>query len=649
MTNHISYNSCVTPISRGVMLLRVLAFICFSLRTALVMADDKGTPKHLGHIETTARKPNVLLIYSDDHGYADLGAQGVDKDIVTPHIDQLARDGIQFPRGYVTAPQCVPSRAGVITGRYQQRFGVEDNQQGPLPLAELTIAERLKPAGYVSCQVGKWHLEKARREGAQEDKQNNDSASSSFLPLGQGFDEYYTGPMNSFVASHDLQGNKLANAPQTLKDRRFRCAWQTDAALSFVERHADEPFFLYLGYFTPHVPLESPEPWFSQTPEHLPKERRQALAMIAAMDDGIGRLRAKLRDVGIEKNTLIFFISDNGAPLSRGAWNGSLNLPLTGEKGMLTDGGVRTPFVAAWPGTLPAGQTYEHPVSALDVASTSVALAGLPHDENLDGVNLMPFLTGENAAAPHDYLYWRWRSQAAVLEFPWKLIRLGADERYLFDTTTFEGETRNLIMQHPEIAARLEGKLKSWSDGLTPPGLPMDLNAQDANFYSTHLNETPVEPARSSMNRRRTATAKTDSAPSQGWLVRNGSIAVRDGALVITPDADGKANSRTFLSRNRLDLAGPVMVTLNIRASQGGASSFAWRTKTQSDFVSENSVAFNWPTSAQWQEVKVAIPDQGRLTHLRLMSAKGGNNVEIQTIEFQPSDGKIQSFRFDSK
>jgi len=142
-------------------------------------------------------------------------------------------------------------------------------------------------------------------------------------------------PKSIPLLEHDLQGNKLANAPQTLKDRRFRCVWQTDAALSFVERHAREPFFLYLAYFTPHVPLESPEPWFSQTPEHLPKERRQTLAMIAAMDDGIGRLRATLRDVGIEKNTLIFFISDNGAPLSRGAWNGSLNLPLTGEKGML--------------------------------------------------------------------------------------------------------------------------------------------------------------------------------------------------------------------------------------------------------------------------------------------------------------------------
>jgi uncharacterized sulfatase len=184
--------------------------------------------------------------------------------------------------------------------------------------------------------------------------------------------------MNSFLASHDLKGARLPNAPQRLTDPRFRCVWQTDAAISFIERHEHDPFFLYLAYYTPHVPLESPEPWFSKTPAHLPKERRQALAMMAAMDDGVGRVRAALRARSMEKSTLVFFIGDNGAPLKEGAWNGSLNLPFTGEKGMLTDGGVRVPFVAAWPGTLPAGRIYTPAVSALDVAATAVALAGLP-------------------------------------------------------------------------------------------------------------------------------------------------------------------------------------------------------------------------------------------------------------------------------
>jgi uncharacterized sulfatase len=444
-----------------------------------------GAPA-LAPAATSRARPNVILIFSDDHGFTDLGAQGVDRDIQTPHLDALARDGVRFARGYVTAPQCVPSRAGVITGRYQQRFGVDDNLKGPLPLAAVTIAERLKPAGYVSGQVGKWHLEPtARAENAAPA-----GGERGFLPGDQGFDDYYTGPMNSFLASHDLKGNRLPNAPQRLSDPRFRCVWQTDAAVSFIERHAREPFFLYLAYYTPHVPLESPEPWFSRTPAHLPRQRRQALAMIAAMDDGIGRVRATLRTQGIEKDTLIFFIGDNGAPLRPAAWNGSLNLPHTGEKGMLTDGGVRVPFVAAWPGTFPAGRVYEPAVISLDVAATAAAVAGLPADPALDGVNLVPFLTGEKSGAPHETLFWRWRSQAAVLEGKWKLVLLGT-QRHLFDTSTPDGETRNLLTTYPEIGDRLYAKLQAWDATLQTPGLPMEKNPQDAAFFATHVEKVP--------------------------------------------------------------------------------------------------------------------------------------------------------------
>ncbi len=459
--------------------------------TIIMLAVMTAPPAAVHAADTHKRtRPNFIVIYSDDHGWADLGAQGADADIRTPHLDRLARDGVRFARGYVSAPQCVPSRAGLITGRYQQRFGVDDNLKGPLPQAELTLAERLKEAGYVSCQVGKWHLEptgKADKRGAIGP---SGQPVYAFLPVGQGFDEYYTGPMNRFVASHDLRGNALADAPRTLTDRRFRCLWQTDAAVSFIERHARDPFFLYLAYFTPHVPLESPEPWFAKTPAHLPRERRQALAMIAAMDEGVGKLRDTLRKVGLDRNTLIFFISDNGAPLKEGAWDGSLNAPLIGEKGMLTDGGVRTPFVAAWPGTLPAGKVYEPAVINLDVAATTVALAGLPHDPALDGVNLMPFLLGERSGAPHDALFWRWRSQAAVLEGHWKLILLGPHQRYLFDVTRPDGETRNLIRQYPEIAARLESRLKAWAGTLKTPGLPTDVNSQDQLFFNAHVDKT---------------------------------------------------------------------------------------------------------------------------------------------------------------
>ena len=201
-----------------------------------------------------------------------------------------------------------------------------------------------------------------------------------------------------------------------------------------------------------------------------------------------------VRTKGIEQNTLIFFIGDNGAPLRPAAWNGSLNLPLVGEKGMLTDGGVRVPFVAAWPGTIPAGKVYEPMVSALDVAATANALAGLPADRALDGVNLIPFLTGEKNTAPHEALFWRWRSQAAILDGRWKLVLLG-EQRYLFDTTLPAGETSNLVNQNPDIAARLHARLQTWDATLNPPGLPSAIVAQDQSFFDTHIEKKPVPAA----------------------------------------------------------------------------------------------------------------------------------------------------------
>ena len=583
-------------------------------------------------------KPNILVIYTDDHGWADLGAQGVDKNIRTPNIDKLAADGLRFFRGYVSAPQCVPSRAGLITGRYQEKFGVEDNNKGPLPLGEMTIPKRLKAAGYISGQVGKWHLSGEGTEDAASQK--------GHLPPNVGFDEYFCGTMNRYWASHDLAGHPFADAPQSVSDTRFRITVQTEAALSFLNRRAakpQQPWFLYLAYFAPHVPLESPEPWFSKTPTNLPIERRQALSMIAAMDEGVGKIRGKLRAMGVETNTLIFCISDNGAPLHPGAWNGSLNLPLIGEKGMLTDGGVRTPFIAAWPGMLPAGKVYDWPVINLDVASTAVALAGLPHDDKLDGVNLMPYLKGEKQNAPHDYLYWRWRSQSSVLEYPWKLIHLGTNENYLFDVTKPEGELKNLIKDHPDIVSRLDSKLNHWCDSLKPPGPAIPENKADDDFYAAHVDKT----IDSSLYGKHVDNAKKGVAKAaaaggvQGWLYREGTMAVRDGSLVLRPK-----NAGAFLTHPSLNVPGPVTVVMRVRATQGGASSLTWRTKTTADFTPENSAAFDWPTSSEWQEVKIQLPVADSLVHLRINPGKDCAGVEIQSIELRGQNAKPQIWHF---
>ncbi|MBE7495140.1 MAG: sulfatase-like hydrolase/transferase [Verrucomicrobiaceae bacterium] len=569
-----------------------------------------------------ANKPNILVIYSDDHGWADLGVQGVDRDIRTPQLDQLARDGVRCTRGYVSAPQCVPSRAGVLTGRYQQRFGMEDNNKGALPLSEITIAERLKPAGYLTGQVGKWHLD-LRAEVMGAGKKDR-SALVEHMPHGQGFDEYFRGELTKFYASHDLQNNAFPDAPHLVEDKRFRVDVQTEAALAFLKRRestADQPWFLYLAYFTPHVPLESPEPWFSKTPKHLPIQRRQALAMMAAMDHGIGQIRSRLKEMGQQENTLIFFIGDNGAPTHEGHWDGSINKPMLGEKGMLTDGGTRVPFLVCWPGTLPAGTVYEKPVMNLDVAATANALAGLPADAKLDGVNLIPFLKGENTAPPHEHLFWRWRTQAAVLEFPWKLIRFGADEQFLFDTTTPEGEKTNLIAAHPDIAARLNARLKAWSDELQPPGLPTEMHAQDAQFYAEHIDPrfaaaAPKKP-------------KDDPNAILGWLCRNGTLSRENGALLVK--ADPAAKSPPFLTFSPLDFLGPARLTIRTRGQISGAGSVSYRIRHETDFDPKKRVAFEWEP----ETTTVRIGATSRLIHLRIYLPANTQQADIERITLQ--------------
>ncbi|MGA0133453.1 MAG: sulfatase [Opitutales bacterium] len=564
-----------------------------------------------------ARRPNILVIFSDDHGWADLGANGADKDIRTPELDRLARDGVRFTQGYVTAPQCVPSRAGLMTGRYQQRFGVDDNNKGPLPLEEKTIAERLKAGGYVTGQVGKWHLDLTGSKRGDKGVR----LSKDHMPHAQGFDEYFRGELRQFYASHDLQGRPFADAPHAVTDSRFRVEVQTEAALSFLDRRkadAERPWFLYLAWYAPHVPLESPEPWFSRTPAHLPKERRQALAMIAAMDDGLGRIRRKLAEIGADQDTLLFFIGDNGAPLG-GAWNGSLNLPMRGQKGMVSEGGNRVPFVAAWPGRIPAGAVHASPVISLDVAATAVAAAGLPADPALDGVDLLPRLNGA-AAAPRT-LYWRWGSQAAVLEHPHKLVLLGDRTRLLFDVTDPAGESADadLLKQRPEVAAALDRKLKDWAETLKTPGLPTSFDRHHEELFAT-----------AGITK---ATQGVGTPAPDEWICRNGKTERRDGALRIIPEG----TRRAFIARTGIDLKGPLTIVLK-GASPPGKGAVSWRTEGQSDFLPANAREFEWP--ADGQETKLMLPVMQKVIHLRLTPPAGGNQAGLRSIRIMGPDGE---------
>lgn len=438
-----------------------------------------------GPAAVVPERPNVIIVFTDDHGWADLGIQSVLTDVKTPFTDQLARDGVRFSRGYVTAPQCVPSRAGLMTGRYQTRFDMEDNNGGPLPLSEKTLADRMKAAGYVTGMVGKWHLESLIQNPKKPD---GEQPRDAYLPQARGFDEYWQGSRLNYEVNLDLQGNLIPDGPKKVRDPRFRIDVQTDAALSFMQRRAvdKKPFFLYLAYFAPHVPLEKP-PKYMDRFKNVPDEtRRMALAAISAVDDGVGRIREFLEQKGLAENTVIFYMSDNGAPTRPGAWDGSLNDPWKGEKGMLTDGGVRLPFIMAWPGHVPAGQVFDKPVISMDATATTVALSGLPVPPEFDGVNLIPFVTGERTDAPHKNLCWRWRSQAAILEDEWKLWFVAPDRWMLFANTGTTPETEDVSAQHPEVFSRLRAKLEAFASQQNPPGLPTELHPGDKNFLTIH-------------------------------------------------------------------------------------------------------------------------------------------------------------------
>ncbi len=427
-------------------------------------------------------KPNIIVFYTDDHGYADLGVNGSVTDIKTPNIDALARSGVIATSGYSTAPQCIPSRAGLLVGRFQSRFGVEANGQSLDGFDQsTTIAERLLEAGYVTAQFGKWHL-------GSNSKIEDHGFKHVFSHAGQ--------PKFAANITPDAKDRPMAD----LSTKLYHIDACSQAAAAIIERCQNDPFFLYIAYRAPHTPLDAPKSYTDRFPGEMPERRRQALGMISAVDDGVGLITTTLEKLNLTERTLIFLIGDNGAPLKihkfdaplkadPGGWDGSLNTPLNGEKGMLSEGGIRVPFVVAWPGTIPGGQSYKHPITALDVAATAAALANIQTQPGeLDGQNIAPYLKGEIKTAPHEALYWRWVAQSAIREGNWKLL-CGGDREYLYDLATDIGEKRNLASEKPEIAKRLRDKLQAWGRELTPPGLTTNRMAPAWNAYYDHYLE----------------------------------------------------------------------------------------------------------------------------------------------------------------
>ena len=428
--------------------------------------------------------PNVILFFTDDHGFADLGIHGQEADVQTPHTDQLARDGVLFEQGYVTAPQCSPSRAGLMTGVFQARFGMDNNRQGPLPLELKTMADHMRALGYRTGMAGKWHL-----DVDQNNRQNLPSSTdeSLYRPGARGFDEFFEGRRHSWFASHTAEGEPVPHAEHPIQDQRDRIGLATAWSQAFIRRHHEQPFFLYVPYFAPHVPLEAPAQDLEVFAGVSEEKRRIALAMIHAMDRGVGAIRDTLAGLELTNRTLIIYAGDNGAPTIDHLANGSLNTPLAGEKGMLTEGGIRVPFILSWPGTLPEGARYPHMVSTLDLLPTMRAAASADPAPGLDGKNLLPAPQSTPPTPVHERLYWRFLTQSAVREADWKLIVLGDGTELLFDMRAPLLERENLAKEHADVVDRLRTDLQAWADGLQPPGLSSGpLHPGDRQFFSHH-------------------------------------------------------------------------------------------------------------------------------------------------------------------
>ena len=456
-------------------------------------------------------RPNVIVVVTDGHGYADFGAYGLSDDIRTPHLDNLAANGALMTHGYVTAPQCVPSRAGIVTARYQTRFGLDGNEFVPIPLDEITVAERMRDAGYATGFIGKWHLEPTweGKEWMAEHFPEGLGKTPPFgipyslrkphSPLLKGFDDIYHGTWKNYLRNYDLDGNNV-QPPKGHRIRKdeFREDHKTDAAVAFIKRHKGEPFFLHLAYFAPHVPMEVTEKYFARFPGDMPQRRRWALASIAAIDEGMGKINETLEELGLAEDTIIFYFGDNGAPLKihrkdqpfsvPGQWDGSDNGPLVGEKGMVSDGGVRVPYMVYWKGRIQA-QIYDRPVLSLDAGATALALAGVETAPGeIDGVNLVPYLTGKQEGDPHDALYWRFRGQSAIREGEWKFYHLQNGVQMLFDMESEEHENNNLIQEYPEVAKRLHKKLAKFRANQQHPGFAMDSTREEGAFYEHYFN-----------------------------------------------------------------------------------------------------------------------------------------------------------------
>ena len=438
--------------------------------------------------EQKERMPNLIILLADDLGYGELGCQG-NKEIPTPYIDSIAKNGVRFTQGYVTAPNCSPSRAGLITGKLGTRFGHEFNPTGAknekpdfgLPLSQKTLADFLQNAGYINGLIGKWHL----------------GGTAPYHPFRRGFDEFfgftheghyfvpepwegtttwlrrsvlpgggkgrrtfgkviYSTHMGYNEPDYDAN-NPIVRGSQPVQEKEYLTDAITRESTDFIERHADKPFFLFVSYNAVHSPLQATDKYMNKFKHIKDFQRRIFAAMLANLDDSVGEIMNKVKDNGLEKDTLVFFLSDNGGPTKELT---SSNLPLRGEKGQMYEGGIRVPFLFQWVSKIPGGKTYDRPVLSTDIFATILSAANVPKPKDRwECYDLVPYLNDKYNEDPHEFLYWKQSHKAAFRVGDMKIVRQSPKKWELYDLANDPSESNNLINDEPE---RFKSLLEGW-------------------------------------------------------------------------------------------------------------------------------------------------------------------------------------------
>ena len=445
-----------------------------SLRSFLLAAAAAASQAQQLH-----RKPNFIVIYTDDQGIGDLGCYGA-RDVKTPHLDRLAARGVRFTNWYSNSPVCSPSRCALMTGQSPRRHGIMNflparatHDIPGLKPGTVTLPGELRKAGYRTAAVGKWHL----------------GSSPESRPLQQGFDEHF----GFYSGWSDYYSHRYYNMSRTAPEHIFHDLWRngkevfedpsystemfTREAKAFIERQRkDQPFFLYLAHGAPHYPMIAPKQYVDRFPAGMDPDRRMHAAMLAAVDDGIGEILDLLKRRGLDRDTVIFFQSDNGATSEGRAdhqgrpYRGGSNAPFRGYKGGLFEGGIRMPALMSWPGVIPAAKVVDSPGQTMDIMPTFLQWAGAPAAAALDGLNAAAMIT-QSAPTPHQDLFWEYQGQTAIRRGDWKLM-LGPKEglgdeavapKWLSNLKDDAGEQRNWLDREPQLASTLEVRLKEWA------------------------------------------------------------------------------------------------------------------------------------------------------------------------------------------